>query len=59
MTKMARRTRGRWRRRLDLKGDGHLLVVVVTAAGRERRAEDREGRRRDLRGRPFGRRVVS
>lgn len=50
MTRMARR-------RLDLKGEGHL--VVGTAAGRrERREEDRGGRRRDLRGRPLGRKVV-
>ena len=53
MTKMARQ--GRRRRQLDLKGDEHLLslLVVETVAGRERREEDRGDRRRDLRGRPF------
>jgi hypothetical protein len=50
MTKMARQGRPE-RGRLDLKGHGgggHLVVV-----GTGRREEDRGGRRRDLRGRPF------
>jgi hypothetical protein len=48
------------RRRLDLKGDRHRHLVVGTAAAgrRERREEDRGGRRRDLRGRPSGGKVV-
>ena len=43
--------RGRGGGRLDLKGDGHLVVEI--AVGRERREGDRGERRRDLRGRPW------